>query len=139
MGKTVSTWPQFNSSPCSYQSYSVIARVDSILLGSALLQPQAVFAHTFDNIIKSIQRKVSQLDAASEAIHQRILLCNNLVLLLALSLRLSVITKISYSYYDITITYSICVQYSHATVDLILMAVDQQDIEYWKEPAVQIS
>ena len=31
--------------------------------------------------------------------------------------------------------YSVCVQYSHATVDLILMAVDQKDIEHWKEPA----
>ena len=31
-------------------------------------------------------------------------------------------------------------QYSHATVDsLILMAVDQKDIEHWKEPAVQVS
>ena len=38
-----------------------MARVDSILLGSAILQPQAVFAHIFDNVIKSIQRKVSQL------------------------------------------------------------------------------
>ena len=30
-------------------------------------------------------------------------------------------------------------QYSHATVDLILMAVNQKDIEHWKEPAVQMS
>ena len=34
----------------------------------------------------------------------------------------------------------ICVQYSYAIiVDLILMAMDQEDIEHWKEPAVQIS
>ena len=39
--------------------------------------------------------------------------CNNLLLL-----------------YDITTTYSVCVQYSYATVDLILMAVDQKDIEH---------
>ena len=57
-----------------------MARVDSTLLGSALLQPQAVFAHIFDNVIKSVQRKVSQLDAAGEVTHQRILLCNNLVI-----------------------------------------------------------
>ena len=57
-------------------------------------------------------------------------------MLLTLFLRLSVVT---YFYYDITITYRICVQYSHATVDLLLMAVDQKDIEHWKEPAVQIS
>ena len=50
-------------------------------------------------------------------------------------LGLSVITKITYSYYDITITHSICVQYSYATVDLILMAVAQEDIEHWKETA----
>ena len=60
-------------------------------------------------------------------------------LLLTLFLRLSVITKISYSYYDITITYSIYVQYSYATVDWILMAVNKKDIEHWKEPAVQMS
>ena len=41
--------------------------------------------------------------------------------------------------HDIIITYSICVQYSYITVDLILMAVDQKDIEHWKEPAVQVS
>ena len=51
-------------------------------------------------------------------------------------LRLSVITKISYSYCEITITYSECVQYSNATVNLILMAVDQKDMEHWKEFAV---
>ena len=32
-----------------------------------------------------------------------------------------------------------CVQYDHATVDLILMAVNQKDIECWREPAVHIS
>ena len=30
--------------------------------------------------------------------------------------------------------YSICKQYSHAAVNLILMAVGQKDIEHWKEP-----
>ena len=55
-----------------------MARVDSTLLDSALLQSQAVFAHIFDNVIKSVQRKVSQLDAAGEVTHQRILLYNNL-------------------------------------------------------------
>ena len=39
-------------------------------------------------------------------------------------------------YCDITTTYSVFVEYIHATVDLILMAVDQKDIQHWKEPAV---
>ena len=40
-----------------------------------------------------------------------------------------------YSYYN---TKSLCVQYSHATLVLILMAVDQKDIEHCKDPVVQI-
>ena len=32
--------------------------------------------------------------------------------------------------YILTMTYSVCVQYSHATIDLILMAVDEKDIEH---------
>ena len=31
---------------------------------------------------------------------------------------------------DMTIAYSVCVQYSHVTADLILIAVDQEDIEW---------
>ena len=34
----------------------------------------------FDNIIKSVRRMVSHLDAASKAIHQMILLYNNVVI-----------------------------------------------------------
>ena len=37
------------------------------------------------------------------------------------------------------ITYNVCVQNSHATVDLILITVDQKDIEHWKEPASHMS
>ena len=36
----------------------------------------------------------------------------------------------------VTITYSKCVQYSHATVNLILMAVEQKNMEHWKEPTI---
>ena len=177
-----SAWPQLDISPRSCQTNSVIRSIDSTLFGGALFTAPSCFclAYIFDNIIKSVGRKVNQLYEANEAIHQRILLYNNLVialellystiillmlkpiqqflsdtfnsnllrweisydstsLLLTLFLRLSVITKISYSYCDITITYSTCVQYSHATVDLILMAVDQKDVEHWKEPAVHTS
>ena len=66
-------------SPCSYQSNSVIALI-LLCLAAPFYSPKLFLfsiSYIFDNIIKSVSREVSQLDAASKAIHQRILLCNN--------------------------------------------------------------
>ena len=67
------------------------------------------------------------LSIDTHAIAAMIVASCRIFLLLTLFLGLSVI---NYSTtYEITITYSVCVQYSYATVtvDLILMAVDQKD------------
>ena len=66
------TWYQFLFLPVKF-----IYSIDSTLLDSAFFSPKLFLfsiSHIFDNIIESMRRKASQLNATSEAIHQRILL-----------------------------------------------------------------
>ena len=65
-----SAWPQPYISPCSYQSNLVIA-LFLLCLAAPFLIVLSCFVYIF------VRRKVCQLNAASEAIHQRILLYNN--------------------------------------------------------------
>ena len=75
-----SAWLKLDISPCSNQSNLIIALILFCLVATFYSPKLFLFSisHIFDNIIKSVRIKVSQLDTASEAIHQRILLYNNL-------------------------------------------------------------